>query len=111
LEQQERHSTGLKLTRRRLLGVTGGMGLFFAGSWPALAQRTVVTDATERRQIMDITRNGSRPSNKGPEAYFSGSVRVDPVFQVGEPVRLNAGNVTFEPAHAPHGIRTRSVKP
>jgi quercetin dioxygenase-like cupin family protein len=46
---------------------------------------------------MDITRNGSRPSTKGPEAYFSGSVRVDPVFQVGEPVRLNAGNVTFEP--------------
>jgi quercetin dioxygenase-like cupin family protein len=46
---------------------------------------------------MDIARNGSRPSTKGPEAYFSGSVRVDPVFQVGEPVRLNAGNVTFEP--------------
>lgn len=94
--QQERHSTGLKLTRRRLLGITGGMGLL-AGSCPALAQRSVVNDATERRQPMDITRNGSRPSTKGPEAYFSGSVRVDPVFQVGDPVRLNAGNVTFEP--------------
>jgi len=46
---------------------------------------------------MGITRNGSRPSTKGPEAYFSGSVRVDPVFQVGDPVRLNAGSVTFEP--------------
>ena len=46
---------------------------------------------------MDITRNGSRPSTKGAEAYFSGSVRVDPVFQVGDPVRLNAGKVTFEP--------------
>jgi quercetin dioxygenase-like cupin family protein len=96
LEQQERHSTGLKLTRRRLLGITGGMGLL-AGSCPALAQRPVVKGATERRQPMDITRNGLRPSTKGPEAYFSGSVRVDPVFQVGEPVRLNAGNVTFEP--------------
>ena len=96
MEQRERHSTGLKLTRRRLLGVTGGMGLL-AGSWPALAQSSVVKAITERRQTMDITRNGSRPSAKGPEAYFSGSVRVDPVFQVGEPVRLNAGNVTFEP--------------
>jgi quercetin dioxygenase-like cupin family protein len=96
LGQQERHSTGLKLTRRRLLGVTGGMGLL-GSSWPAPAQRSVVKDSAERRQTMDITRNGSRPSTKGPEAYFSGSVRVDPVFQVGEPVRLNAGNVTFEP--------------
>jgi quercetin dioxygenase-like cupin family protein len=96
LGQQERDSTGLKFTRRRLLGVTGGMGLF-GSSWLARAQRSVVRDATERRQAMDITRNGSRPSTKGPEAYFSGSVRVDPVFQVGEPVRLNAGNVTFEP--------------
>ena len=46
---------------------------------------------------MEITRNGSRPSSKGPEQYFSGSVRVDPVFQVGDPARLNAGSVTFEP--------------
>jgi quercetin dioxygenase-like cupin family protein len=96
LEQQQRHSTGMELARRRLLDLTGLMGLL-GSSWPALAQRSVVNDATERRQTMDITRNGSRPSTKGPEAYFSGSVRVDPVFQVGEPVRLNAGNVTFEP--------------
>jgi len=86
----------MELARRRLLDLTGLMGLL-GSSWPALAQRSVVNDATERRQTMDITRNGSRPSTKGPEAYFSGSVRVDPVFQVGEPVRLNAGNVTFEP--------------
>ena len=46
---------------------------------------------------MDIKRNGSRPSTNAPEAYFSGAVRVEPVFQVGEPVRLNGGSVTFEP--------------
>src|SRR5215470_15182968 len=72
------------------------MGLL-ASEGPALAQRSMVNDVTERRQTMGITRNGSRPSTKGPEAYFSGSVRVDPVFQVGDPVRLNAGSVTFEP--------------
>ena len=46
---------------------------------------------------MDIKRNGSRPSIKAPEAYFSGAVRVEPVFQVGDPVRFNGGSVTFEP--------------
>ena len=46
---------------------------------------------------MDIKRNGSRPSTQAPEAYFSGAVRVEPVFQVGDPVRFNGGSVTFEP--------------
>jgi quercetin dioxygenase-like cupin family protein len=46
---------------------------------------------------LDIKRNGSRPATKGPESYFTGAVRVEPVFQVGDPIRLNAGRVTFEP--------------
>ncbi len=46
---------------------------------------------------MDIKRNGSRPSGKGPEAWFTGTVRVDPLFQVGDPTRLSGGRVTFEP--------------
>jgi quercetin dioxygenase-like cupin family protein len=89
-------SAGLRLTRRRLLGVTGGMGLL-AASGPGLAQIPVVTDVPERREAMDIKRNGSRPSTKAPDAYFSGSVRVEPVFQVGDPVRVNGVSVTFEP--------------
>ena len=46
---------------------------------------------------MDIKRNGSRPSTKAPEAYFTGTVRVDPMFQVGDPARVSGGHVTFEP--------------
>jgi len=46
---------------------------------------------------MEIRRNGTRPSNKGPADFFTGAVRVDPLFQVGEPMRLSAGSVTFEP--------------
>lgn len=46
---------------------------------------------------MEIKRNGSRPSGKGPEAYFTGTVRVDPVFDVGDPVRVGGAHVTFEP--------------
>jgi quercetin dioxygenase-like cupin family protein len=46
---------------------------------------------------MEVCRNGSRPSGTGPEAYFTGTVRVDPVFQVGDPPRVGGGLVTFEP--------------
>src|SRR5215207_488147 len=87
-------SAGLRFTRRLLLGVTGG--LLLAASRPGLAQ--ITTDVTERRKAtMEIKRNGSRPSAKGPEAYFTGTVRVDPIFQAGDPLRVSGGLVTFEP--------------
>ena len=46
---------------------------------------------------MEIKRNGSRPSGKGPEAWFTGSVRVDPLFQADAPARVSSASVTFEP--------------
>jgi quercetin dioxygenase-like cupin family protein len=46
---------------------------------------------------MHITRIGSQPSNKGPEASFTGTVRVDPLFQADAPARVSGGSVTFEP--------------
>src|SRR5436305_437232 len=102
MDRPTRRSPGARLTRRRLLGVTGAMGLGGMGWWsasgPALAQLPTATNATERRKAaMDIKRNGSRPYAKAPEQYFTGAVRVEPVFQVGDPVRFNGGSVTFEP--------------
>ena len=49
------------------------------------------------RMDIDIKRNGSRPSQKGPENWFTGTVRIDPLFQAPEPARVGAGQVTFEP--------------
>ena len=46
---------------------------------------------------MEIKRNGSRPSGKGPGEYFTGTVRVDPLFQAPEPARGGGATVTFEP--------------
>ena len=46
---------------------------------------------------MEITRNGTRPSNKGPANWFTGMVRVDPLFAAREPARTSAASVTFEP--------------
>jgi quercetin dioxygenase-like cupin family protein len=62
------------------------------------AQAPAEKDSTTGRNgTMDIKRNGSRQSGKGPEAWFTGTVRVDPLFQVGDPARLSGGQVTFEP--------------
>lgn len=46
---------------------------------------------------MDIKRNGSRPSGTGPADYFTGTVRLDPLFQAPAPARVVAASVTFEP--------------
>jgi quercetin dioxygenase-like cupin family protein len=46
---------------------------------------------------MDIKRIGSQPSAKGPEAYFTGTVRIDPLFERPDPARVAGAAVTFEP--------------
>ena len=46
---------------------------------------------------MDIKRSGSQPSGKGPAEYFTGTVRVDPLFNAPEPARVLGALVTFEP--------------
>jgi quercetin dioxygenase-like cupin family protein len=46
---------------------------------------------------MEIKRAGSQPSGKGPTEYFTGAVRVDPLFQAPSPARSFVAAVTFEP--------------
>jgi quercetin dioxygenase-like cupin family protein len=46
---------------------------------------------------MEIQRAGSKPSGKGPAEYFTGTVRVDPLFSAPEPARVVGAHVTFEP--------------
>jgi quercetin dioxygenase-like cupin family protein len=46
---------------------------------------------------MEIKRSGTQPSGKGPEEYFTGSVRVDPLFNAPAPARVLGAGVTFEP--------------
>jgi len=46
---------------------------------------------------MDIHRVGSRPSSDGPDEWFTGSVRIDPLLSAKEPSRVGASSVTFEP--------------
>jgi quercetin dioxygenase-like cupin family protein len=46
---------------------------------------------------MDIKRSGSQPSGKGPADYFTGAVRIDPLFEPHNPGRTFGATVTFEP--------------
>jgi quercetin dioxygenase-like cupin family protein len=47
---------------------------------------------------MDIKRSGSQASNKGPADWFTGTVRIDPLFQAAQPARVAGASVTFEPS-------------
>jgi quercetin dioxygenase-like cupin family protein len=46
---------------------------------------------------MDIKRNGSQPSAKGPAEWFTGTVRIDSSFKGSHPARVTGAIVTFEP--------------
>jgi quercetin dioxygenase-like cupin family protein len=46
---------------------------------------------------MEIKRVGSQPSTKGPADWFTGTVRIDPLFNAEDPGRVGAAGVTFEP--------------
>jgi quercetin dioxygenase-like cupin family protein len=46
---------------------------------------------------MEIKRSGSQPSSKGPADWFTGTVRIDPLFQAHAPARAAGASVTFEP--------------
>jgi quercetin dioxygenase-like cupin family protein len=82
------------ITRRRILAGAGGIAALAATAATAQVSN-VPTQA--RNGPMQIIRNGSRPSARGPAEYFTGAVRVDPLFQAGNPARVSGGHVTFEP--------------
>lgn len=46
---------------------------------------------------MQITRTGTQPSEKGPAGWFTGTVRIDPLFTAPSPARAAGATVTFEP--------------
>jgi quercetin dioxygenase-like cupin family protein len=82
------------ITRRRMLAATGGLAALAGGRAAAQAP---AGPTQGRNGMMQITRSGSQPSRKGPADYFTGTVRVDPLFQAPDPARVSGGHITFEP--------------
>jgi len=50
---------------------------------------------------MELKRNGTQPSGKGPDEYFTGNVRIDRLFEALDPARVRGASVTFEPGARP----------
>jgi len=85
------------ITRRHMLAATGGFATL-AAARSAVAETPTGNIRTERRDgTMEIKRSGSQPSGKGPADYFTGAVRIDPLFQAPDPARVRGASVTFEP--------------
>jgi quercetin dioxygenase-like cupin family protein len=56
-----------------------------------------VTFSVNNDLNMEIKKIGSQPSGKGPVEWFTGTVRIDPLFQASAPARVAGASVTFEP--------------
>lgn len=61
---------------------------FFAGR--AMADET-------NKKSQTLSRAGSQPSAKGPAGYFTGNVRIDPLFPAKDSAPFSGAYVTFEP--------------
>src|SRR5205823_2144303 len=59
--------------------------------------RTIGTRSKQEVLQMELKRNGSQPSAGGPAEYFTGTVRIDPLFKAPGPARTSGAYVTFEP--------------
>jgi quercetin dioxygenase-like cupin family protein len=55
------------------------------------------TNGKQGRSMMEIARSGAQPSGKGPTDWFTGTVRIDPLFSPPDPARVAGALVTFEP--------------
>jgi quercetin dioxygenase-like cupin family protein len=82
------------ITRRNILAA-GGLAVLTGAH--AAAQPAATVSTTSGNPAMEIKRNGSQPSGKGPADYFTGTVRVDPMFKAPDPARVVGASVTFEP--------------
>jgi quercetin dioxygenase-like cupin family protein len=61
------------------------------------AQQRQTKEESLRNLEMDIRRVGTQPSAKGPAEWFTGTVRIDPLFQSPDPALVQGASVTFEP--------------
>jgi quercetin dioxygenase-like cupin family protein len=72
-------------------------GRSLAGRRPIRLENIARAFSPERRLTVDIKRIGSQPSVKGPSDWFTGTVRIDPLFSAPSPARVGGASVTFEP--------------
>jgi 4-carboxymuconolactone decarboxylase len=72
--------------------------LVAAASLSLIASAFAQVGSAQDAQAIKIMRNGSQPSRSGAAEYFTGSVRIDPLFEATDPSRASGASVTFAPA-------------
>jgi quercetin dioxygenase-like cupin family protein len=88
--------TSLAFPRRMFLkAVSAAAPVAFGFKATLGAQTKASSEGTELS--MEIKKVGSQPSRRGPTEWFTGTVRVDPLFQAPEPAFVQGASVTFEP--------------
>src|SRR5205814_5131797 len=87
----------MRILRRRFLKTMGAVAAT-AFTFPAILRGQMTTSAIQRKELnMEIKRVGTQASTKGPGDWFTGTVRIDPLFQADAPARAAGASVTFEP--------------
>jgi quercetin dioxygenase-like cupin family protein len=77
-----------------LLASAGARGARTTADAESAARPAAAVQDTQR---VGVTRNGARPSQRGPAETFTGTVRIDPLFDPNDASRAGAAYVTFEP--------------
>src|SRR5919108_1952905 len=91
----------LKCRPLAMAGIAKGLVLFL---W-FLPGNTILNSLRKQHVIllalretkMEIRRIGTQASSKGPSDWFTGTVRIDPLFQAPDPALVSCASVTFEP--------------
>jgi quercetin dioxygenase-like cupin family protein len=75
-----------------LLGIVGTLIIR-----TSLAAEHLRGRSASMQDTIQVTRNGSRASQRGPAEYFAGAARIDPLFEPNDVANAGAAYVTFEP--------------
>src|SRR5207245_9618727 len=91
----------MRILRRRFLKTMGAVAAT-AFTIPAILRGQMTTSAIQRKELnMEIKRVGTQASTTGPGDWFTGTVRIDPLFHANAPARAAGASVTFEPGARP----------
>lgn len=82
-------------SRRTFLNTFGAAAITLTAT--ACSRSGGVSQNNQKESQMEILRVGSQPSGKGPAEWFTGTVRIDPLFSAHDPARTAGASVTFEP--------------
>ena len=80
----------------KLLAATAMTLSLLASAFAQTNKAGTASASTQDSQVIRIARRGSQPSRQGPAENFTGSVRVEPLFQANAPARTSGSLVTFE---------------